>query len=437
MALARDDYHRLVGLLDHFYNLILLDTGTGILDSANQGLLSEADQIVLVVRAGLDGGRAGALTLDWMDEHGFGDLVARAVVVVNAQRHGAAPPERMRRHFEKRCQCVVTVPWDGALEQGALTDMSSLHRKTRDSLVDIAAAVADNFVQMGPAVNRRAPSSARLVAVLLSPASRGASPGAPRRRAAPPRPRRSAQPTDRAAVTATSPSATSGARATSRPTPRRPLDHLRRVLRGEHGPARRLPAGPPGPPRQRRQRLGPALRGVHEHGALGAGRGGRAGPRSVPNNRALSLTPPATPVVRPRWPSRSSLADAATPLTDAALAELRRGSPSRRPSCAPRSRAPPSTDRRPDHGGDPPAGRPRRGADAPATERTSVRPGDRRTRWPPTSAESGGRSLERWRRGRPPTYCPSRQSSRATSGSRDRAVSPTTAAVSSGSATTT
>ncbi|MDR7253269.1 putative peptide zinc metalloprotease protein [Nocardioides sp. BE266] len=148
MALDRDDYHRLVGLLDHFYNLILLDTGTGILDSANQGLLSEADQIVLVVRSGLDGGRAGALTLDWMDEHGFGDLVSRAVVVVNAQRHGYAPPDLMRRHFEKRCQRVVTVPWDGALEQGALTDMSSLHRKTRDSLVDIAAAVADNFVRM-------------------------------------------------------------------------------------------------------------------------------------------------------------------------------------------------------------------------------------------------------------------------------------------------
>ncbi|HSO63928.1 MAG TPA: MinD/ParA family protein, partial [Ornithinibacter sp.] len=149
MALDREDYHRLVGLLDHFYNLILLDTGTGILDSANQGLLSEADQIVLVVRAGLDGGRAGALTLDWMDEHGFGELVSRAVVVVNAERHGAAPPEKMRRHFEKRCHRVVTVPWDGALEQGALTDMTSLHRKTRDSLVDIAAAVADNFLEMG------------------------------------------------------------------------------------------------------------------------------------------------------------------------------------------------------------------------------------------------------------------------------------------------
>ena len=149
MALNQQDYHRLVVLLDQFYNLILLDTGTGILDSANQGLLTEADQVVLVVRSGLDGGRAGALTLDWMDAHGFDDLVARAVVVVNAQRRGAAPPDLMRRHFEKRCQQVVTVPWDDALEQGALTDMSSLRRATRDSLVDIAAAVADNFVQMG------------------------------------------------------------------------------------------------------------------------------------------------------------------------------------------------------------------------------------------------------------------------------------------------
>lgn len=146
MALARDDYHRLIGLLDRFYNLILLDTGTGILDSANQGLLTEADQVVLVVRAGLDGGRAGALTLDWMDQHGFDDLVARTVVVVNAERRGSEPPEPMRRHFEKRCAHVVTVPWDDALEPGALTDMSALHRRTRDALVDIAAAVADNFV---------------------------------------------------------------------------------------------------------------------------------------------------------------------------------------------------------------------------------------------------------------------------------------------------
>lgn len=149
MALDRNDYHRLIALLDRFYNLILLDTGTGILDSANQGLLVEADQLVLVLRPGLDGGRAAALTLDWMDEHGFGGLVEQAVVVVNAQRRGGAPPDLMRRHFEKRCDRVVTVPWDSALEKGAQTDMSSLHGSTRRSLVEVAAAVADNFVKTG------------------------------------------------------------------------------------------------------------------------------------------------------------------------------------------------------------------------------------------------------------------------------------------------
>ena len=150
MALDRSDYHRLIELLDRFYNLILLDTGTGILDSANQGLLEEADQLVLVLRPGVDGGRAAALTLDWMDEHGFEELVEHAVVVINGVRPGVgAPPDPMRRHFEKRCDRVLSVPWDPALEVGAQTDVSGLRRQTRESIVEIAAAVSDNFRELG------------------------------------------------------------------------------------------------------------------------------------------------------------------------------------------------------------------------------------------------------------------------------------------------
>jgi putative peptide zinc metalloprotease protein len=146
MALDRDAYHRLIGLLDRFYNLILLDTGTGILDSANQGLLTEADELVLVLRPGLDGGRAAALTLDWLDEHQYGELVAKAIVVINGVRRGlGAPLEPMVKHFSRRCARVVTVPWDPALETGAQTMLSSLRSDTRDSLVEMAAAVADDF----------------------------------------------------------------------------------------------------------------------------------------------------------------------------------------------------------------------------------------------------------------------------------------------------
>ena len=149
-ALDRDDYHGLITLLDRFYNLILLDTGTGILDSANQGLLEEADQLVVVLGPGLDGGRAAALTLDWMGQHGFEDLVARAVVVINGIRSTSDPlHDLMRRHFEKRCDQVLTVPWDPALEAGAQTNLSGLRRQTRDDLIQMAAAVADNFREQG------------------------------------------------------------------------------------------------------------------------------------------------------------------------------------------------------------------------------------------------------------------------------------------------
>lgn len=150
MALDQEDYHRLIDLLDHHYNLILLDTGTGILDSANQGLLAETDELVLVLRAGVDGGRAAALTLDWLEEHEYGDLVARAVVVINAVREGVgAPLDRVTEHFEQRCSRVVTVPWDPALEVGAQTVLSSLRRETQNSLVEVAAALADNFPMSG------------------------------------------------------------------------------------------------------------------------------------------------------------------------------------------------------------------------------------------------------------------------------------------------
>jgi putative peptide zinc metalloprotease protein len=146
MALDRAAYQRVIELLDHYYNLILLDTGTGILDSANQGLLAEADQLIVVLRPALDGARAAALTLDWLSEHGYRELVARAVVVVNGvRRRGGVPLDRIEDHFSRRCARVVMVPWDRALEAGARTSLSSLAVPTRQALTEVAAAVADHF----------------------------------------------------------------------------------------------------------------------------------------------------------------------------------------------------------------------------------------------------------------------------------------------------
>lgn len=151
-ALVRSDYQLLIELLDRFYNVILLDTGTGILDSANQGLIAEADELVLVLRAGVDGGRAAALTLDWLEAHGYADLVRQAVVVINAVRpRVGAPIAPIRDHFAHRCRRVVVVPWDPALETGAQTRLSALDEATQESLLEMAAAVTENFPASGGA----------------------------------------------------------------------------------------------------------------------------------------------------------------------------------------------------------------------------------------------------------------------------------------------
>src|SRR5215211_5311077 len=46
-ALGEEDYRRAIGLLERHYNLILLDTGTGVLESATKGILQLAEQIVV------------------------------------------------------------------------------------------------------------------------------------------------------------------------------------------------------------------------------------------------------------------------------------------------------------------------------------------------------------------------------------------------------
>lgn len=149
-ALDRHDYQHLTELLDRYYNIVLFDTGTGILHSANQGLLNDADQLVLVLRPALDGGRAAALTLDWLDAHGHTALVRNAIVVINATRtHVGIPLAPLQATFSARCRCVLRIPWDPALEAGARTRLDQLRTQTRNHLAELAAAVADGFPSHG------------------------------------------------------------------------------------------------------------------------------------------------------------------------------------------------------------------------------------------------------------------------------------------------
>jgi len=146
VALGEPEYRQVLHVLEHHYNLILMDTGTGILDSATQGVLRMADQIVLCAAPGIDASRASSLTLDWLDEHGYHDLVTDAVVVINQVRKNRGRELRsVSEHFAKRCRAVVNVPWDPHLAEGLEVDVDDLRQETRIAYLNLAGAVARSF----------------------------------------------------------------------------------------------------------------------------------------------------------------------------------------------------------------------------------------------------------------------------------------------------
>jgi putative peptide zinc metalloprotease protein len=146
VALGEAEYRQVLHVLEHHYNLILMDTGTGILDSATQGVLRMTDQIVVCAAPGIDASRASSLTLDWLDEHGYRDLVADAVVVINQVRQNSTRELRqVAEHFAKRCRAVIKVPWDPHLAEGLEVDVEELRPETRIAYLTAVAAVGRSF----------------------------------------------------------------------------------------------------------------------------------------------------------------------------------------------------------------------------------------------------------------------------------------------------
>jgi MinD-like ATPase involved in chromosome partitioning or flagellar assembly len=146
-AFSEDDYRRTVALLEHFYNIVLTDCGTGLMHSAMKGVLDIADALVVVSSGSVDGARSASATLDWLDVHGYGDLVSRSVAVINSvrPRAGSVDLDKLAQHFGARCRAVVRIPFDPHLEEGAEIELDRLGADTRLALLELAATVADGF----------------------------------------------------------------------------------------------------------------------------------------------------------------------------------------------------------------------------------------------------------------------------------------------------
>jgi ATPases involved in chromosome partitioning len=152
-ALDRDGYEQVCRLLARFYNIVITDSGTGLVHSAMEGTLAWADSLVVVGSPTVDGSSRASKTLDWLVAHGHGALVVDAVVVLSCDRTSREVDRgRVRAHFEARCRAVVEVPFDPHLATGGRIELDRLRPATHDAFLELAALLADGFGSAGRAV---------------------------------------------------------------------------------------------------------------------------------------------------------------------------------------------------------------------------------------------------------------------------------------------
>ncbi|WP_219419937.1 MinD/ParA family ATP-binding protein [Pseudonocardia nigra] len=145
-AFNRDEYERVCEVLTRFYNVVITDSGTGLVHSAMEGTLALADSLVVVGSPTVDGASRASKTLDWLIAHGHRAQVDNAVVVLSCDRTSKEVDlDRVRGHFEERCRAVVEVPHDPHLATGGRIELPRLKPGTHDAFLGLAALLADGF----------------------------------------------------------------------------------------------------------------------------------------------------------------------------------------------------------------------------------------------------------------------------------------------------
>lgn len=103
------EYTRLVRMLATRYPLTLADPGA----TAVARVLAAADQLVLVAPASADAAQAVAMTLEWLDGHGYGEPGSNSVSVIKGvSKRSMTHVERPELVVRGRCRAIVRVPWD-------------------------------------------------------------------------------------------------------------------------------------------------------------------------------------------------------------------------------------------------------------------------------------------------------------------------------------
>ncbi|MEV0297698.1 AAA family ATPase [Nocardia sp. NPDC050710] len=146
-ALSGPEYNTAVEVLRRHYNLLLVDCGTGVLDSATGTVLQTSDAVVVVTPATVGGVTGAVATLNWLSSHGLQHLAATSIVAIVHHQPNKPTVEvgAIEKLFATAQRPTCLLPYDAHLAEGGEIDLRLLDSDTVLAFEELAAGLADNF----------------------------------------------------------------------------------------------------------------------------------------------------------------------------------------------------------------------------------------------------------------------------------------------------
>ncbi|MFX0579076.1 AAA family ATPase [Nocardia nepalensis] len=146
-ALSGREYATAVEVLRRHFNLLVVDCGTGVLDSVTLSVLQTSDAVVVVTPATVGGVKGAVATLNWLSSHGMQHLIAKSVVSIVHQQptKPVVDVSAIEKLFATGQRPTCILPYDVHLAEGGEIDLRLLEKETLLAFEELAAGLADGF----------------------------------------------------------------------------------------------------------------------------------------------------------------------------------------------------------------------------------------------------------------------------------------------------
>lgn len=146
-SLSADDFVTALKVVQHYYNVVMVDCGTGVTHPSMLGILGSARHIIIAGGYAVSGARRAENSLRWLHGNGYEDLARNATVVLTqtATVSSIVDTASIEATLAQMSSTVIAVPHDQAVADGTTISLDRLQPRTADAYLQIAASIARSF----------------------------------------------------------------------------------------------------------------------------------------------------------------------------------------------------------------------------------------------------------------------------------------------------